>query len=315
MQPTLIILAAGMGSRYGGLKQLEAVGPSGETIMDYSVYDARRAGFGKVVFIIRPDMEAAFRAAIGSRYERHIPVEYAFQRLEDLPAGHTAPPGRTKPWGTAHAILAAADRVNEPFAVINADDFYGANSFATLAEFLTTRVAQASRLCESDGACVAEPATYAMVGYTLRDTLTVAGTVNRGVCRCDTDGWLQEITEIINIEPDGAGACYPDQSGGTGTLTGNEPVSMNFWGFRPVFFEQLRAYFEEFLRSNADSLKAEFYIPISIQDLIRAGRARVKVLPTSAHWCGVTHKEDLPRVVRMIAELVDADHYPHQLWA
>ena len=195
MKPTLVILAAGMGSRYGGMKQLESVGPGGETIMDYSIYDALRGGFGQAVFVIRSDMEQAFRKMIGSRYEAHIPVSYAFQRLEDLPAGYAIPSGRSKPWGTGQAVLAVAEQVNEPFAVINADDFYGANSFAALGEFLKRE--------ETD-----KVPTYAMVGFTLRDTLTEAGSVNRGCCRCTADGQLEAITEILNIERDGENARY-----------------------------------------------------------------------------------------------------------
>lgn len=302
MKPTLVILAAGMGSRYGGMKQLESVGPAGETIMDYSMYDALRAGFGKAVFVIRPDMEDAFRETIGRRYEAHIPVAYAFQRLEDLPAGFENPLERTKPWGTGQAVLAVAEKVHEPFAVVNADDFYGANSFAILGKFLS----------EDDHGDVP---TYAMVGFTLRDTLTEAGTVNRGCCRSSADGWLEEITEIINIERHGTDARYTDATGAEQILSGDQVVSMNTWGFRPIFFEQLRAGFERFLGENADSLKAEYYLPAGVQELMRAGRARVRVLPTPDRWVGVTHKEDKPRVIRMIGELIEQGKYPRKLWS
>lgn len=301
MKPTLVILAAGMGSRYGGMKQLEAVGPEGATIMDYSIYDALRAGFGKAVFVIRPEMEAAFKETIGRRYEKHIPVAYVFQRLEQLPAGYSVPPGRAKPWGTAHAVLAAENEVNEAFAVVNADDFYGANSFAVLSEFLQQEEQ-------------ADVPAYAMVGYTLRETLTEAGSVNRGCCRCTPDGWLESITEIVGIERDGVDACYPDETGERRVLSGDQLVSMNIWGFGRAFFDQLRERFENFLRENGTSNTAEFYLPTGVQELMRAGRARVKVLPTTDRWCGVTHPEDKPRVVRMIGELVERGRYPRRLW-
>ncbi|MBU0616247.1 MAG: NTP transferase domain-containing protein [Planctomycetes bacterium] len=301
MKPTLVILAAGMGSRYGGMKQLERVGPSGETIMDYSIYDALRAGFGKALFVIREDMEDAFKETIGRRYEQHIPVAYAFQRLEDLPAGYTVPPGREKPWGTGHAVLAVAGQVSEPFAVVNADDFYGANSFAALGRFLQ----------END---TGDVPTYAMVGFTLRETLSDSGTVNRGCCRCTPDGWLVEITEIINIEPYGAEARYVDESGNEQVLSGDTRVSMNTWGFQPVFFEHLRERFDRFLEQCALSETGEFHLPTGVQELIRASRARVRVLPTPDHWVGVTHKEDQPRVIKMIRELVSRGDYPRKLW-
>ena len=302
MKPALVILAAGMGSRYGGLKQLEQVGPSGETIMDYSIHDALRAGFGKAVFVIRPDMEEAFKETIGRRYEQRIPVAYAYQRLEDLPGDLTPPAGREKPWGTGHAVLAAESVASEPFAVINADDFYGSNSFATLGEFLSR---------DDD----TEPPTYAMVGFTLRDTLSEVGSVNRGCCECTPDGWLERITEITNIERHDADGRYTDEAGQPRTISGDAPVSMNTWGFRPVFFKQLRACFVEFLNENASSEKAEFHLPTGVQNLMRAGLARVKVLPTTDHWCGVTHREDKPRVVAMIRELVDRGVYPPKLWS
>jgi hypothetical protein len=301
MKPTLVILAAGMGSRYGGMKQLEPVGPGGETIMDYSIYDALRAGFGQAVFVIRADMEGAFRETIGRRYERHIPVAYAFQRLEDLPAGYTVPPGREKPWGTGHAVLAVAERVNEPFAVVNADDFYGANSFAALGQFLQ----------DSD---TGDVPTYAMVGFTLRETLSDSGTVNRGCCRCTPDGWLEEIAEIINIEPHGSDARYVGTSGNDQVLSGDTRVSMNTWGFQPVFLEHLRTRFDRFLEQHGTSPTAEFHLPTGVQELMRAGRARVRVLPTPDRWVGVTHKEDRPRVVKMIGELISRGDYPRKLW-
>ena len=301
MKPTLVILAAGMGSRYGGMKQLEPVGPGGETIMDYSIYDALRGGFGRAVFVIRADMEQAFREMIGSRYEAHIPVSYAFQRLEDLPAGYVVPSERSKPWGTGQAVLAVAEQVNEPFAVINADDFYGTNSFAVLGEFLQQVDA-------------GEVPTYAMVGFTLRDTLTEAGTVNRGCCRCTADGQLEEITEILNIECNGEDARFPGDDGKLQPLSGDQIVSMNTWGFGVGFFDLLRERFKAFLAKHAATPKSEFYLPAAVQELMNAGQARVKVLPTTDRWVGVTHKEDKPRVVKMIAELVEQGIYPARLW-
>ena len=264
MKPTLVILAAGMGSRYGGMKQLESVGPGGETIMDYSIYDALRANFGKALFVIREDMVDAFRETIGRRYEQHIPVAYAFQRLEDLPSGYTVPAGREKPWGTGQAVLAVAGHVNEPFAVVNADDFYGANSFAALGRFL-----------QDDD--TGDVPTYAMVGFTLRETLSESGTVNRGCCRCTPDGWLEEITEITNIEAHGDDARCVDATGNERVLSGDTRVSMNTWGFRPVFLEHLAARFERFLQQQGASPTAEFHLPTGVQELIRAGRARVRV--------------------------------------
>jgi hypothetical protein len=301
MKPTLVILAAGMGSRYGGMKQLAPVGPGGETIMDYSIYDALRASFGQALFVIREDMIDAFRETIGRRYEQHIPVAYAFQRLEDLPAGYAVPAGREKPWGTGQAVLATAGQVNEPFAVVNADDFYGANSFAVLGRFLQ----------EDD---TGDVPTYAMVGFTLRETLSESGTVNRGCCRCTADGWLEEITEVINIAPRGSDACFVDAAGNEQVLSGDTRVSMNTWGFRPVFLEHLRVQFERFLEQNGTSSTAEFHLPTGVQELMRAGRARVRVLPTPDRWVGVTHKADRPRVIEMIGELVSRGAYPSKLW-
>jgi dTDP-glucose pyrophosphorylase len=301
MNPTLVILAAGMGTRYGGMKQLETVGPGGETIMDYSIYDALRAGFGKAVFIIRPDMEGEFKETIGRRYEKHIPVAYVFQRLDALPSGFTVPTTRRKPWGTGQALLAAESEVNGPFAAANADDFYGADSYVVLEKFLKQPDAGDVPAC-------------AMVGFTLRETLSEVGAVNRGLCRCTPEGWLESIEEVINIERHGGGGRFTNQSGTTQTISGDQLVSMNLWGFQPAVFEQLRERFEGFLRDNAHSDRAEFYLPVGIQELMQAGRARVKVLPTADKWCGVTHQEDKPRVAKMIREMVDRGAYPRNLW-
>ncbi|HUJ70720.1 MAG TPA: sugar phosphate nucleotidyltransferase [Verrucomicrobiae bacterium] len=293
MQPTLLVMAAGMGSRYGGLKQLDAVGPGGETIIDYSIYDALRTGFTRLVFVIRRDIEAPFCEAIGRKFEKRAAVEYVFQELDTLPSGFTVPAGRTKPWGTTHAILLAKEAVHEPFAAINADDFYGRDSFQVMADFL--------RAGRTD---------YAMVGYTLRNTLSEHGSVSRGVCVCDPDGYLQAVTELTKIEKHGRGA----QAEGR-VLSGDEPVSMNFWGFTPALFPQLRERFEEFLRRSGHELKSECYIPTTVNELVAAGTARVKVLRTPASWFGVTYQEDKPRVTAGIRQLIARGDYPEKLWA
>jgi hypothetical protein len=293
--PTLLILAAGMGSRYGGLKQIEAVGPGGETIMDYSVYDALRAGFGKLVFVIRRDIEQPFRQIVGARFEKRVPVEYVFQELNRLPAGFSVPPGRAKPWGTAHAILMAEEAVHEPFAAINADDFYGAESYRLLAEHF-----------RSGGA------DYAMAGFVLRNTLSDFGGVARGVCQVDENQFLQSVTELTGIERDGAGAKNTVE-GRTARLTGDESVSMNFWGFHPALFGQLKERFAQFLKTKGGDLKAECYIPSVVNDLVAAGRARVKVLRSSGSWFGVTYREDRPRVLDSIRQLIARGDYPEKL--
>jgi hypothetical protein len=301
MQPTLVILAAGMGSRYGGLKQLEAVGPSGETIMDYTVYDAVRAGFGKVAFVIRRDMAEAFEATIGARYADHVPVVYAFQELEALPAGFTCPAERTKPWGTGHAVLAVADQVAEPFAVVNADDYYGRDAFATLAEFMQAHAEDT-------------PPTFAMVAYELGKTMTEHGTVNRAVCQMGPDGWLTEMVETINIAKRGAEGVFTDEAGAEQTISGAAPVSMNCWGFTPALLTLLGAKFEAFLAENATSPKAEFYLPMAVREMIQEGAARVKVLTTAESWCGITHPEDKPQVEAHLRGLAEVGIYPAKLW-
>ncbi len=297
-KPTLLVLAAGMGSRYGGLKQIDPVGPNGETIIDYSVYDAVRAGFGKLVFVIRRDIEAQFREVIGARFEQRLPVEYVFQELTTLPGGFSVPAGRAKPWGTTHAILMAEAAVREPFAAINADDFYGADCYRSLAAHLASGSPD-----------------YAMVGFVLRNTLSDFGSVARGVCQTDATGHLTAITELTKIERDGAAAKNTDLSGQIARLTGNEAVSMNFWGFTPAVFPQLREVFAQFLRENAQDQKAECYIPNTVGALINAGQARVKVLSTTASWFGVTYREDRPRVIESIRQLIARGDYPEKLWA
>jgi len=296
--PALVVLAAGMGSRYGGLKQIDPVGPSGEAILDYSVFDALRAGFSRVVFVIRRDIEDAFRASVGARFERHVDVDYAFQQLDDLPAGFAVPEGRTKPWGTAHAILAARHAVRSPFAVINADDFYGAEGYRLLAAHLTCSPA----------------ADHAMVGFVLRNTLSEFGSVARGLCTVSPEGLLESVTETTGIEPDGtrAKAVNGDQ---VQPLTGDEIVSMNMWGFQPHIFDDLLSHFRAFLRARAADPKAECYLPAAVTAAIDAGRAHVRVLRSPDAWFGVTYREDRPRVVQSLGELIAAGRYPERLWA
>jgi len=295
--PTLLVLAAGMGSRYGGLKQIDPVGPAGETIIDYSIFDALRAGFGKLVFVIRKDIEAAFREHVGSRFEKRMAVEYVFQELEDLPPSFTVPAGRTKPWGTTQAILAGAGAVHEPFAAINADDFYGAESFRVLAGHLTSGSPD-----------------YAMVGFILRNTLSEFGTVARGVCQVVDGDYLKNVIEYTAIERDGDGVKNTDAAGNVTRLAGNEPVSLNFWGFTPRAFDQLRERFAAFLVQHGSDLKRECLIPTTVNDLVSAGRARVKVLPAEGSWFGVTYREDRPRVIESIRRLVADGLYPEKLW-
>jgi hypothetical protein len=297
-KPVLLVLAAGIGSRYGGLKQIDPVGPGGETIIDYSIYDALRAGFGKLIFVIRRDIEAPFKETIGARFEKRITVEYVFQEADKLPPGVSVPANRTKPWGTGHAILMAADVIHEPFAAINADDFYGANSFRVLAEHLYSG--------SSD---------YAMVGFILRKTLSEFGGVARGVCSVSASGFLQTVTELTKIEMDGSGAKYTDGSGVVRPLGDNETVSMNMWGFTPALFAHLREQFAGFLKKNGQDEKSEFYIPAAVNALVSAGLARVKVLSTTDSWFGVTYREDRPRVIKNIRALITRGDYPEKLWA
>jgi dTDP-glucose pyrophosphorylase len=291
-------MAAGMGSRYGGLKQIDPVGPAGETIIDYSIYDAMRAGFGKLVFVIRKDIEEPFKETVGARFEKRIPVEYVFQELDKLPEGFSVPEGRTKPWGTTQAVLMAEDVIKEPFAVINADDFYGAESYRVLAEHLKSGSPD-----------------YAMVGFILRNTLSDFGSVARGVCRVSSDNYLQRIEELTNIERDGNGAKNTAPDGTVTKLSGDEPVSMNYWGFTPQIFPQLRQVFQRFLEKNSKEMKAESYIPMAVGELVSDGEARVKVLQSRDPWFGVTYREDRPRVVDSIRALIDAGKYPNSLWS
>lgn len=295
--PTLLVLAAGMGSRYGGLKQIEPVGPSGEAIIDYSVFDAIRAGFGKLVFVIRKDIEEAFKEFVGSRFEKRIPVEYVYQELDKIPAGFQIPAGRTKPWGTTQAVLMTEGVINEPFAMINADDFYGAESYRVLAEHLKSGSED-----------------YAMVGFVLRNTLSDFGTVARGVCQVNDAGNLTGIVEMTAIARDGNGAKNTDGGGKVTVLTGDEPVSMNYWGFTPSIYPQLREHFSKFLKENSTDLKKECYIPSTVNDIIVAGQGKVKVLKSNDPWFGVTYREDHSFVVENISRLVKEGKYPEKLW-
>lgn len=295
-KPTLLILAAGMGSRYGGLKQVDPVGPNGETIIDYSIFDALRAGFGKLVFVIRRDIEHQFKEIIGARFEKRVPVEYVFQELDMLPPGFSVPAGRTKPWGTTHAILLAESAVKEPFAAINADDFYGRQAYEVLARHLTSVTPD-----------------YAMVGFVLRNTLSKHGTVTRGISRVDENNYLKNVVEMMKIEPDGDGAKNTGPDGQVTQLTGDEAVSMNFWGFNPAVFPQLRANFTAFLKKSGQEQKSECYIPTTVNELVTAGQAKVKVLRTNDSWFGVTYREDRPRVIESIGKLITSGVYPPNL--
>ncbi|MBE7213286.1 MAG: NTP transferase domain-containing protein [Gluconacetobacter diazotrophicus] len=308
MQPTLLVLAAGMGSRYGGLKQLDPMGPSGETLLDYSVFDALRAGFGRVVFVIRRDFQEQFREAVGRRYEARTEVSYVFQELDDLPAPFLRPAARQKPWGTGHAIWCARGEVAAPFAAINADDFYGAGAYRALADFFATADAAPAS---------GEPAPFAMVGYQLDRTLSEHGSVARGVCAVDARGDLQRVEECTGIGRAAPGGPIrsPRPDGTSAEFTGAETVSMNFWGFTPALFPLLETGLERFLRAKGDDPKAEYYIPVAVAENIAAGAARVRVLPTDAAWFGVTYREDKPAVAAALAALVRAGVYPADLRA
>lgn len=300
MKPTLFVLAAGMGSRYGGLKQLDGLGPSGETIMDYSIYDAIRGGFGKLVFVIRKSFEQDFRDKIISKYENHIPVEVVFQDLNDLPAGFTCPEGREKPWGTNHAVMMGSKVIKEPFAVINADDFYGRHSFSVLGQALTDMTGKKNDYC--------------MVGYRVGNTLSESGSVARGVCETNADGYLTGVVERTAIEKIDGDIQFKDENGQKVVINENTPVSMNMWGFTPDYFEHSEQYFIDFLKENIDKPKCEFFIPLVVNELITRGIATVQVLDTTSKWFGVTYADDRQGVVDKIQALVDAGEYPAKLF-
>ncbi len=300
MKPTLFVLAAGMGSRYGGLKQLDGVGPSGETIMDYSIYDAVNAGFGKLVFVIRRSFETDFREKIVKKYEKKIPVELVFQELDALPEGFTPHPDRVKPWGTNHAVMMGKNVIHEPFAVINADDFYGRESYKILGDYL-------KQLVESEN-------HYCMVGYRVGNTLSESGSVARGVCETDASGNLTGVVERTQVMRVNGRVCYKDENDQWVPIDDNTPVSMNMWGFTPDYFRYSDDYFVQFLRENADNIKAEFFIPLLVNHLIVEGIATVRVLDTPSHWFGVTYAEDRPAVVAKLKELTEEGTYPSPLW-
>ncbi len=297
IKPTLIILAAGMGSRYGGLKQLDQMGPGGETIMDYSVYDALRAGFGKVVFVIRKDFETAFKERFISKISDKIATDYVFQELTDLPDGFQLPAGREKPWGTNHAVWAARNAVNEPFAVINADDFYGSDAFQVMATYLKNLKSDSTH--------------YSMVGYPVTNTLSEYGTVNRGVCKVDENNRLINVTEREAIGWKN-GEIVSDKDGGK--VPQDAQVSMNFWGFSQYYFKQTGDDFRKFLEAKGHELKSEFYIPSTVTNLIEENKASVKVLGTTAQWFGVTYKADKEATIKRIKEMIAQNIYPEKLW-
>lgn len=300
MKPTLFVLAAGMGSRYGGLKQLDGLGPNGETIMDYSIYDAIKAGFGKVVFVIRKSFEADFRAVVVNKFKNLIDVEVVFQDITDVPEGCTYNPEREKPWGTNHAVLMGRDVIKEPFAVINADDFYGQESFAILADFLRSVVGKSNEYC--------------MIGYRVGNTLSESGSVSRGVCVVDENNLLKNVVERTHIEEKGGTIIFIDENGEEVSIPAETPVSMNMWGFTPDYFDYSLEYFKQFLAENGDKLKSEFYIPLAVNNLIVEGRATCAVLDTPSKWFGVTYAEDRPQVVLKINELIRKGVYPKQLF-
>jgi len=301
MKPTLFVLAAGMGSRYGGLKQLDGLGPNGETIMDYSIFDAIRGGFGKIVFVIRKDFEEDFRKKIISKYENHIPVEVVFQSIDKLPEGFTCPAERVKPWGTNHAVLMGKEVIREPFAVINADDFYGRDSFAVIGKFLSELPEGAKN-------------TYCMVGFRVGNTLSESGTVARGICSTDENRHLTTVVERTEIMRINGVVSYKDENGEWVGIEDNTPVSMNMWGFTPDYFNYSEEYFIDFLKENIDKPKAEYYIPLMVNKLINDGTATVEVLDTTSRWFGVTYAADRQGVVNKLQALADSGEYPSKLF-
>jgi len=298
VKPSLIILAAGIGSRYGSLKQLDKLGPEGETIIDYSVYDAMRAGFGKVVFVIRKSIEREFVENQINKLVKYVDVNYVLQELEFIPNSVAFHPERTKPWGTGHAVLMARDVVNEPFAVINADDFYGAEAFKVLHSHLVA----------------AKEGEYAMVGYHLKNTLSEHGSVSRGICETNDKSLLTKVTERTSITPRLNKIFYTTDDGNEEELDSESIVSMNFWGFTPDFFHHLEAGFNEFIHNNSLNLKAEYFIPTVVNDLINSGKASVRVLKSRAEWFGVTYIEDREIAIRRLKELTNQNKYPRGLW-
>jgi conserved domain protein len=303
MKPTLLLLAAGMGSRYGGLKQLDGLGPNSETIMDYSIYDAIQAGFGKIVFVIRKDFEDQFRKKVLSKYEGHIPTEIVFQSIDNLPEGYSVPEGREKPWGTNHAVLMAKNVIKEPFCVINCDDFYNRDSFRVIGNFLANLPNNSKN-------------KYAMVGFRVGNTLSENGTVSRGICTTNTEKLLVDVVERTKIERREGKVQYIDDEGKWVVTDDDTPVSMNVWGFTPDYFEYSESYFKDFLNDpkNLENKKSEFFIPLMVNKLIKDDTATVKVLDTTSSWFGVTYPEDRENVVTKIQSLVKAGIYPNKLF-
>ena len=304
MRPTLVILAAGMGSRYGGLKQIDGFGPNGETLMDYSLFDALAAGFAKVVFVVRHDFESDFRALVGGKYESKVPVEYAFQELDDLPSGFALPSGRTKPWGTAHAIWCARRCVNEPFLSINADDYYGKNSYKTAAQHLMRPESGDGRVPD-----------YCVVGYPVLQTLSAHGAVARAICEIDDEGLLRTLVERTKVERSGDTGRFVDEAGNLHVLRGDEVVSMNMLGFFPSVFEQLERHLARFFQVQSRTQdNSECLIPVVLNQILKEKVARVRVLPTSDAWFGVTHAKDKPAVMQTLGEMVKRGAYPSPIW-
>ncbi|MDD4971079.1 MAG: nucleotidyltransferase [Paludibacter sp.] len=300
MKPTLFVLAAGMGSRYGGLKQLDGLGPNGETIMDYSIYDAMKAGFGKIVFVIRASFEKDFKTVVINKFKDLIDTDIVFQEISNVPEGSVYNPEREKPWGTNHAVLMGKNAIHEPFAVINADDFYGQESFSILADFLRSVEGKKNEYC--------------MVGYHVGNTLSESGAVSRGVCVVDENNLLQNVVERTHIEEKGGTINFLNEKNEEVTIAANTPVSMNMWGFTPDYFEYSEAYFKEFLAENGQLLKSEYYIPLAVNNLIVEHKATCKVLDTPSKWFGVTYAEDRPQVVLKINELIRKGVYPEKLF-
>ena len=304
-KPVLVVMAAGMGSRYGGMKQIDPVGPSGQVIIDYSLYDARRAGFETVIFVIKHEIEDAFKAAIGDRVSKVMKVEYAFQQLEELPDGFAVPEGRAKPWGTCHAVLAAKHLIHGPFAVINADDYYGPEAFQVIYDYLSTH---------QDG----EVYDYCMVSYLLKNSVSENGSVARGVCEANPDGTLAAVTERTCIETYPGGIHFTENGGDTWQdLAPDTPVSMNLWGFGQSFLEEAEARFAGWLSENLpkNPLKCEYFLPLVVSELLAEGKATVKLLHSTDKWYGVTYREDKPVVVNAIAQKIADGLYPADLWA